>query len=347
MEFRKHLFYIFLSAQSYPAYRFEYGVHDPHTGDIKKQYEERDGDTVRGYYSLVEPDGSIRLVEYTADSKNGFQAVVKKIGQSYHQPTTVTHHLNTAGHGDGGGGYAPGYQDVHHYGTAGDHDQHHDQHHYQHHQPSPAVFNGHYDPPSYGNHYEPSPALVPGYYDGPHYEQPSAYGDHHYQHQQQHQPSYGSHYDPSALVPVYDNRYDYPAAPVYGQNHYQRPAVPVVAGVDYGHYDGPAETAAFGGHGSVGAPFVGDLPAAHGDYGSPATAEQYYPAQLQFPADHGRFGWPAAADDGAEDYGSAAKIPVPKTVGSSAERPEYLRKYFEPNYRGSGAQGFYEDDESK
>jgi Insect cuticle protein. len=59
--------------QAYPKYQFEYGVHDPHTGDIKKQYEERDGDKVRGYYSLVEPDGSIRIVEYTADDKNGFQ----------------------------------------------------------------------------------------------------------------------------------------------------------------------------------------------------------------------------------------------------------------------------------
>lgn len=327
---------------------------------------------MRGYYSLVEPDGSIRLVEYTADSKNGFQAVVKKIGQSHHQPTTVTHHLNTAGHGDGGG-YAPGYQGAHHYGTAGDHDQHHYQHH-QHHQPSPAVYDhGHYDPPSYGNHYEPSPALVPSYYDGPHYEQPSAYGDHHYHHQQQQhhhqqQPSYGNHYDAPALVPVYDNNhYDYPAVPVYtGQHHYQRPAVPVP--VNYGHhYDGPAETADFGGPGPVGgAPFAGGLPTAHGDYGSAASAEQYYPAPLQFPADNNRFGWPAkggvddvhlddyrfpvatsAVDDDAEEYGSAAKITAPKTVGSSSERPEYLRKYFEPNYRGAGANGFYEDDESK
>lgn len=71
---------------AYPKYQFEYGVNDPHTGDVKKQYEERDGDKVRGYYSLVEPDGSIRIVEYTADDKNGFQAIVRKIGQSAHSP---------------------------------------------------------------------------------------------------------------------------------------------------------------------------------------------------------------------------------------------------------------------
>lgn len=76
--------------QSYPKYSFNYGVHDPHTGDIKQQYEERDGDVVKGSYSLVEPDGSIRIVEYTADDHNGFNAVVKKIGPSHH-PAPVHH----------------------------------------------------------------------------------------------------------------------------------------------------------------------------------------------------------------------------------------------------------------
>lgn len=94
MKFNKlnvsSLFYL----QSYPKYKFEYGVHDPHTGDIKKQYEERDGDTVRGYYSLVEPDGSIRIVEYTADAEHGFQATVRKIPPTHHHPTPPHHHPN-------------------------------------------------------------------------------------------------------------------------------------------------------------------------------------------------------------------------------------------------------------
>ncbi|CAB0010522.1 unnamed protein product [Nesidiocoris tenuis] len=75
---------------SYPKYAFNYGVHDPHTGDIKSQYEERDGDVVKGAYSLVEPDGSVRIVEYTADDHNGFNAVVKKIGPSAH-PAPIAH----------------------------------------------------------------------------------------------------------------------------------------------------------------------------------------------------------------------------------------------------------------
>jgi hypothetical protein len=50
-------------APSYPKYAFEYGVNDPTTGDIKHQREERDGEIVRGQYSLVEPDGKIFATE--------------------------------------------------------------------------------------------------------------------------------------------------------------------------------------------------------------------------------------------------------------------------------------------
>lgn len=64
--------------QAPPHYSFEYGVHDTHTGDIKTQHETREGDVVKGQYSLVEPDGSVRTVEYTADAHNGFNAVVTK-----------------------------------------------------------------------------------------------------------------------------------------------------------------------------------------------------------------------------------------------------------------------------
>ncbi|XP_067011703.2 adult-specific cuticular protein ACP-20-like [Anabrus simplex] len=69
---------------AYPKYSFKYGVNDYHTGDVKSQHEERDGDVVKGQYSLVEPDGSIRTVDYTADKHNGFNAVVSKSGPSHH-----------------------------------------------------------------------------------------------------------------------------------------------------------------------------------------------------------------------------------------------------------------------
>ncbi|CAH2264134.1 jg10301 [Pararge aegeria aegeria] len=67
-----------------PNYSFNYAVNDPHTGDNKAQWETRDGDVVRGAYSLVEPDGNIRIVEYVADSIHGFNAVVKRTRPNVH-----------------------------------------------------------------------------------------------------------------------------------------------------------------------------------------------------------------------------------------------------------------------
>ncbi|CAO1441368.1 unnamed protein product [Diamesa tonsa] len=69
---------------SHPAYKFEYGVKDPHTKDHKSQWEHRDGDKVVGEYSLDEADGTKRVVSYTSDKKNGFQAIVKKLGHALH-----------------------------------------------------------------------------------------------------------------------------------------------------------------------------------------------------------------------------------------------------------------------
>lgn len=59
-------------------YDFNYGVNDPHTGDIKEQTESRDGDAVHGSYMVVDPDGFKRIVEYTADDQHGFNAVVHR-----------------------------------------------------------------------------------------------------------------------------------------------------------------------------------------------------------------------------------------------------------------------------
>jgi Insect cuticle protein len=56
---------------AHPKYAYKYGVSDYHTGDVKSQHETRDGDVVKGQYSLVEPDGTIRTVDYTADKHNG------------------------------------------------------------------------------------------------------------------------------------------------------------------------------------------------------------------------------------------------------------------------------------
>ncbi|CAG4965898.1 unnamed protein product [Parnassius apollo] len=63
---------------AHPQYSFSYDVQDGLTGDSKSQHESRDGDVVQGSYSVVEPDGTKRTVDYTADPHNGFNAVVHK-----------------------------------------------------------------------------------------------------------------------------------------------------------------------------------------------------------------------------------------------------------------------------
>ncbi|XP_038214116.1 larval cuticle protein A3A-like [Zerene cesonia] len=67
-----------------PRYHFNYAVNDPVTGDNKHQSETRDGGYVRGSYSLAEPDGTVRVVDYTADPVSGFNAIVRRIGQAVH-----------------------------------------------------------------------------------------------------------------------------------------------------------------------------------------------------------------------------------------------------------------------
>ncbi|XP_073951631.1 cuticle protein 19-like [Choristoneura fumiferana] len=69
---------------SHPKYEFEYQVKDPHTGDLKTQHESRDGDIVKGYYTLHEADGTTRIVHYSSDKKTGFNADVKREGHAIH-----------------------------------------------------------------------------------------------------------------------------------------------------------------------------------------------------------------------------------------------------------------------
>ncbi|XP_047986436.1 uncharacterized protein LOC125226493 [Leguminivora glycinivorella] len=73
---------------AHPQYEYSYSVADGHSGDNKSQHETRDGDVVKGSYSLKEADGSIRTVEYTADAHNGFNAVVHNTAPT-HAPVVV------------------------------------------------------------------------------------------------------------------------------------------------------------------------------------------------------------------------------------------------------------------
>ncbi|XP_017030682.1 larval cuticle protein A2B [Drosophila kikkawai] len=63
----------------HPQYKYAYDVQDSLSGDSKSQVEERDGDVVHGEYSLIDADGYKRVVQYTSDPVNGFNAVVNRI----------------------------------------------------------------------------------------------------------------------------------------------------------------------------------------------------------------------------------------------------------------------------
>ncbi|XP_072398298.1 uncharacterized protein [Diabrotica undecimpunctata] len=76
---------------AHPKYEFNYGVQDGHTGDHKTQHEVRDGDVVKGSYTVAEPDGTLRTVHYTADDHNGFNAVVEKSGKPVHPAPSYGH----------------------------------------------------------------------------------------------------------------------------------------------------------------------------------------------------------------------------------------------------------------
>uniref|UniRef100_A0A6P4EIG5 LOW QUALITY PROTEIN: cuticle protein 19.8 n=1 Tax=Drosophila rhopaloa TaxID=1041015 RepID=A0A6P4EIG5_DRORH len=62
----------------HPQYTYGYDVKDAISGDSKTQVESRDGDIVQGQYSLNDADGYRRIVDYTADPINGFNAVVRR-----------------------------------------------------------------------------------------------------------------------------------------------------------------------------------------------------------------------------------------------------------------------------
>ncbi|XP_014365569.2 uncharacterized protein LOC106716553 [Papilio machaon] len=79
---------------AHPRYDFAYSVADGHTGDNKSQQESRDGDAVHGQYSLLEADGSVRTVQYSADDHSGFNAVVTNSAPAHHPvPAHAPQHI--------------------------------------------------------------------------------------------------------------------------------------------------------------------------------------------------------------------------------------------------------------
>lgn len=73
-------------------YQFAYAVNDQFTGDHKTHTETRQGDRVEGQYSMVDPDGYKRVVEYRADDTNGFQSEVHRTPINTMTRSHIGHH---------------------------------------------------------------------------------------------------------------------------------------------------------------------------------------------------------------------------------------------------------------
>lgn len=66
-------------------------MEDKHTHDVKSANEHRDGDVVKGEYTLVQPDGRTRHVHYTSDKHAGFNAHVTYSGHAHHPEHYESH----------------------------------------------------------------------------------------------------------------------------------------------------------------------------------------------------------------------------------------------------------------
>lgn len=66
----------FLLIQANPSYQFGFDVKDDEFTNYQNRKETRDGGIIKGSYSVVDSDGFIRTVSYTADPKEGFKAEV-------------------------------------------------------------------------------------------------------------------------------------------------------------------------------------------------------------------------------------------------------------------------------
>lgn len=69
--------------QGNSSYQFGFDVKDDEFTNYQQRKEVRDGNVIKGSYSVVDSDGFIRTVTYTADPKEGFKADVVR------QPTDI------------------------------------------------------------------------------------------------------------------------------------------------------------------------------------------------------------------------------------------------------------------
>lgn len=70
------IFYLIL-LQANTSYQFGFDVKDDYFTNYQNRKEQKENGKITGSYSVVDSDGYIRTVTYTADPKEGFKAEVK------------------------------------------------------------------------------------------------------------------------------------------------------------------------------------------------------------------------------------------------------------------------------
>ena len=79
-------------------FQYRYIVSDPKTGDAKSQHETLHAGAVSGEYRVLEPNGLMRVVSYTADDLHGFQAHVSWVPGQKPQGASISHQEVTQQH---------------------------------------------------------------------------------------------------------------------------------------------------------------------------------------------------------------------------------------------------------
>ncbi|KAK6620550.1 hypothetical protein RUM43_010842 [Polyplax serrata] len=68
----------FVDNENLIEYHYRYAVDDSKSkGPVMDRWEQRIGEYVKGAYSVVEPDGRVRTVDYEVDGKKGYHAVIR------------------------------------------------------------------------------------------------------------------------------------------------------------------------------------------------------------------------------------------------------------------------------
>ncbi|XP_026848800.1 putative mediator of RNA polymerase II transcription subunit 26 [Drosophila persimilis] len=98
------------------SYQFGFDVKDDEFTNYQNRKEVRDGSVIKGSYSVVDSDGFIRTVKYTADPKEGFKAEVIReptdIVVKIPTPPPATQLLRAGGH-KGQQEYSPSHSHSH------------------------------------------------------------------------------------------------------------------------------------------------------------------------------------------------------------------------------------------